>query len=313
MTPLVLITGFLGTGKTTLLQRLAEKHANDKLVYLVNEFSPEDVDGLDLENSSRNVVSVPGGSIFCKCVSGQFLHELSTIPRRFDLPGSPVAAVIIEASGIADPRVIREMFAESRLDRLYDLSRVICVVDPISFPKLLKTLPNVKGQVESADTVVLNKTDRADSQMVAEVTEQILELNPEVIVEPCQWANVDLDILNKRDLKAEVKGDYAECMDANYEHLAVELYGAVDAQWFEEQINRFADSLYRVKGNIPSNEVDGQCYHVDYSKAGISWRPMPGKAADISKRLVFIMQGNATSDLMPFAESLGEVIIKSAS
>ena len=64
MIPLSLVTGFLGCGKTTLLQRLIEGNQRRILVYIVNEFAEADVDGRLLELGEDQVVSIPGGSIF---------------------------------------------------------------------------------------------------------------------------------------------------------------------------------------------------------------------------------------------------------
>ena len=121
MIPLSLVTGFLGGGKTTLLQRLIERNQGRRLAYIVNEFAEADVDGQLLELGEDQVVSIPGGSIFCRCLSGEFLRILQEIPGRFDTPDSPLEGVVIEASGIADPKVTESMLEETRLDRVYEL------------------------------------------------------------------------------------------------------------------------------------------------------------------------------------------------
>jgi G3E family GTPase len=159
MIPLVLITGFLGSGKTTLLKRIASQEGDLKLVYLVNEFSPEDVDAKLLDGEGVEAVTIAGGSIFCQCRVTDFIQHLETIPERFGTDRAPVEGVVVEASGIADPLVIHKMLAETRLDETYDLGAVVTVVDPKSFLKLIHTLPNILTQVEAADRVILNKID----------------------------------------------------------------------------------------------------------------------------------------------------------
>ena len=82
MIALSLVTGFLGSGKTTYLRRLVEQYRGRRLVFLVNEFSPVDVDGPVLRSAEDDVVSLPGGSIFCTCLVTQFVHTLERIPWR---------------------------------------------------------------------------------------------------------------------------------------------------------------------------------------------------------------------------------------
>jgi G3E family GTPase len=81
--PLSLVTGFLGGGKTTLLQRLIEQSDGRRLAYIVNELADADVDGQLLALGEEKIVSIPGGSIFCRCLSGEFLRILESLPARF--------------------------------------------------------------------------------------------------------------------------------------------------------------------------------------------------------------------------------------
>ena len=116
MIPLILVTGFLGSGKTTLLKRIASQAAGAKIVYLVNEFSFQNVDGELLEQEGVEAVVIPGGSIFCHCLVTDFIGHLSSVPARFGTAENPVEAVVVEASGIANPRVIQQMLSETRFD-----------------------------------------------------------------------------------------------------------------------------------------------------------------------------------------------------
>ena len=105
MTALSLVTGFLGSGKTTYLRRLVNQYRDRRLVFLVNEFSPVDIDGPLLGSVEDDVLSLPGGSIFCTCLVTEFISTLKSIPERFGRE-APVEGVIIEASGIANPKVV---------------------------------------------------------------------------------------------------------------------------------------------------------------------------------------------------------------
>ncbi|MEW6236392.1 MAG: GTP-binding protein, partial [Candidatus Omnitrophota bacterium] len=158
MIPVCLATGFLGSGKTTLLQRIADQRRQQRLVYIVNEFASIDIDGQRLHLPEGQMIAIPGGSIFCRCLTGEFIRVLRSVADRIGEDGS-VEGVIIEASGISDPGVIRQMLHETKLDGVYSLRRIISVADPQNLLKLIHTLPNIVKQIQVSDQVLLNKTD----------------------------------------------------------------------------------------------------------------------------------------------------------
>jgi len=125
--PLSLVTGFLGSGKTSLLQHVLATRGERRLAFVVNEFGAVDVDGRLLDVPAGSVVSVAGGSIFCRCKVGEFLD---TLPRLVEDADETLDGVLVEASGIADPRVAWRMFEETGLDARFELRSVLAVVDP---------------------------------------------------------------------------------------------------------------------------------------------------------------------------------------
>ena len=88
---------------------------------------------------------------------------------RFEDPERPLEGVVIEASGIADPKVTVKMLEETRLDGVYELRTVVSVIDPGTFLKLIHTLPNVIAQVEACDVALVNKTDLHDEAALRRV------------------------------------------------------------------------------------------------------------------------------------------------
>ena len=216
MIPITLITGFLGCGKTTLLKKIIEKNHNRKFVYLVNEFSPADVDSALINNEAPDTVTIPGGSIFCKCLVTQFISQLKQIPERFSTDDQPVEKVIIEASGIANPKVIRKMLKETRLDDTYRLQSVIAVIDPLSFSKLLHTLPNIRSQIEAADLVIINKTDLVSQTQTNQTEAAVHDINSNLKIMKTSYCNMKADILQNISSSSDVSGEYAKCSDPHY-------------------------------------------------------------------------------------------------
>jgi len=177
--PIWLVVGFLGAGKTTLLRRLVHATLGRRLVYVVNEFSAVDVDAGLIEREGGVAIGVPGGSIFCHCLITEFVDVLRRIidgvPGRDGVVFQP-EGVVIEASGMADPRSMRRLLVESGLDHLFHVAGVTAVVDPGTLMKLLLVLPNIRGQVESADLVLLNKSDLHLPEAIEKVQNKIRSL-----------------------------------------------------------------------------------------------------------------------------------------
>lgn len=266
MIPICLVTGFLGSGKTTLLRRIVDRHRDEKIVYLVNEFSPQDIDGALLADAEEDVVTIPGGSIFCRCLVTEFLGHLQRIPERFHHEDDPVAGVVIEASGVADPRVIEQMLRETGLDAVYGLASIISVVDPKSLPRLVHTLPNIRAQVEAADVVLINKIDLFAPAEV-DATEQIVrEINPAAAVMRTVRCGVDLELFASARVRG-LEGDYALCTDPNYARFAIALTEPVDADALRRELEAVADEVYRAKGFVPTH--DGPVY-LDMSAAALT-------------------------------------------
>lgn len=275
MLPITLVTGFLGTGKTTLLKKIVARSRDRKIVYLVNEFSPKDVDSAMVAADNPNVVSIPGGSIFCKCLVAEFIGQLKKVAAEWgDADG-----VVIEASGMANPKVIEQMLAETRLDTMFRLANIISVLDPNSFLKLRHTLPNIIAQIEAADIVVINKIDCNPAEKIAATAEAVTRINPRARQVRAVRCDFELELFPDRET-CGLCGEYGKCRDPNYATFTTET--AYDGDVLEKFITAHADDIYRVKGTLA-----GECF--DYSTSGFTRVPQPGATPS----LVWIVKGTA--------------------
>jgi len=304
--PLSLVTGFLGGGKTTLLQRLIERNQGRRLAYVVNEFAEADVDGQLLDLGEDQVVCLPGGSIFCRCLSGEFIRILQTLPDRFEDLGWPLDGVIIEASGIADPKVIVKMLAEHGLDRVYELQTVACVTDPATFMKLIHTLPNVIAQVEACDVALVNKMDLHDEAALRRVEQEIERINPQAKIVRTTYCRSEIDIL-AGPARRPLEGEYALCRDPNYESVTVPLETPLDPERLLAELHRIRDEVHRVKGFVRVS--DGMLY-VEVAAGRLSKREVAASIGPVNQpegreagRLVFIFDPRA-------GESVAGVVAK---
>ena len=289
MIPVCLVTGFLGSGKTTLLQRIVETNRHRRIVYIVNEFSTADVDGKRLALPEGGMVSIPGGSIFCRCLAGEFVRALQEASKVFEPGAEKPEGVVIEASGIADPNVASRMFRETMLDRIYELRSVISVVDPGSFQKLIHTLPNIVRQVEGSNLILINKSDVYSDELLQEMESRVREIQPRAVVMRTEFCRMDFDPFQAAG-RVETQGEYALCADPNYAQTAVRVRNPVDWAGVRDAIDLLGDDVYRVKGAV---RTAAELKSVDYSSSGWREDALPDTGKPYPPELVFIVRGDA--------------------
>jgi len=161
-TPVHLVTGFLGSGKTTLIGALLRDPALRDTAVIVNERGAVGLDHALLEMANDDVVLLPQGCLCC-ALSGTLEATLEGLDARRisgDVPG--FARVVIEASGAADPLpILRSLLDRPMLLRGYAAGRVIATVDAVVGQATLARHAEAARQVALADRLVITKTDLA--------------------------------------------------------------------------------------------------------------------------------------------------------
>jgi len=187
-TPVVVVTGFLGSGKTTLVNRLVSR-LPDSLV-VVNEFGEVPVDHALIENSVEKAIALPNGCLCCH-VRGDLEETLMGAAmrrRRGEIAGFD--RVIVETSGLADPGpVAQTLYSDHALARDFKLGPIVTVVDVFDVQSRKVSADIARAQIAAADVVVLSKVDRAGD--FSRVEAQIRALNPAVECIPAQHGIVD--------------------------------------------------------------------------------------------------------------------------
>lgn len=253
--PLCIVVGFLGSGKTTFLRHLIKTQAHQRVLYIVNEYSSEDVDGAVLKQHYKDVMSLTGGSVFCKCLAGQFIGTLKSLAERFTF--SNCDGIVVEASGIANPESVGRMLFDSGLDSHYFVSTVIAVIDPGMFPVLLEKFPNVKSQIYAADIIILNKCDVYEEEQITKAEGIARIINSQAVFYRAIRCEVSLCIFNKQP-RSKSDGEYAGERDPRFFTIAVYPDEHVDVEKFCRVLQSYNGILYRAKGFLAT--VDGSVY-----------------------------------------------------
>lgn len=273
--PLTLVTGFLGSGKTTLLRNLALRYEQHKIAYAVNEWASVTIDSHLLGETALPVSALPGGSIFCTCLSGDFVLELVSLLARHDEPGSPLEAVVVEASGVANPGAIQSLLADTNLDRVYRLAKVVSVIDPGTFETLLETLPNITAQVAASDEVLINKADLYDETRLVRVEEAVRRIQPGVRLRRTVRCDAEVDVLDQASAQV-VGGQLVDCADPAFVATCLRVENDVDLAALETLLCELGAAIYRAKGFL---RVAGRMHYVDSTCGTVNVLPAPAAAA----------------------------------
>ncbi len=152
--PLTVLSGFLGSGKTTLVNRLLNDPGGRRITVLVNDFGSLDIDASLIRSQSADTISLANGCACCT-VAGDLTRALVAIAQASETPD----AILLEASGAADPRGIAQI---ALANPALSLAGVVTMIDAENFLTHLaesEVGALMRAQIEAADILALNKMD----------------------------------------------------------------------------------------------------------------------------------------------------------
>jgi G3E family GTPase len=257
--PVNIISGFLGSGKTTAIIRLLNEKTNDEQwAVIINEFGKVTIDGQTLRSSTEagNVFEVSGGCICCSA-KGYFQENLEKI-----LKNGNYTRIIIEPSGIGGIDIVSEIV--KAIPQL-QLMPVICLVDLTAIENSkLRSFPVYRNQISKADLIVFSKSD-----LIIEASEKKRLIGKFKTIFPVKESyfiaseNISLDSLLKNDFGLKKENDpylnlmYAnpDTSDDNYQ----QKYYKFDTETIFDpvKLNHFFENqpqIIRAKGHIKTNK-----------------------------------------------------------
>jgi G3E family GTPase len=173
--PFTILTGFLGAGKTTTLNRMLAAPHGRRIAVLVNELGRIAIDSRLIVHRGGDVLELAGGCVCCKLdVKSDLWDGIAEVVRR-----TKPEQVVLETTGIAEPDAILdglERVPEAVRGRIAPAG-VVCVVDAEAGAAQLDRRDEARAQVAAADRVLLRKLDRASAAQLAATRARIGELN----------------------------------------------------------------------------------------------------------------------------------------
>lgn len=162
MIPVSVVTGFLGSGKTTLIGRVLRTPGFARTAVIVNEFGEIGLDHDLIASSDETLLALTTGCLCC-AVRGDLVETLIDLMLRRDAGDIAFDRVLIETSGLADPApILHALMTDRGVSAVYRIDSVVTVVDAVHGGTTLDRHIEARRQVALADRLVLSKTDLAD-------------------------------------------------------------------------------------------------------------------------------------------------------
>lgn len=229
--PVTLLVGFLGSGKTTLANRILTEHHDQRIAVIVNEFGDVGIDGRLIVGVEDNVIELSNGCLCCT-VQGDLADTLRQLleRRRQTVDAQPFERIVIEASGLASPGpVLQGMLVDPSLNAHVRVDGVITMAHAKHIVQQLADHPEASEQVAYADHIILNHCDQCEGNALAAAEAALHACNPHANLERTTRAEVDVvRVLNQQTWdSARVKAALANgawCDDHAHEHAHAHLH-----------------------------------------------------------------------------------------
>ncbi len=264
--PFILVTGFLGSGKTTFLLNLIRKYNRQyKIAVIQNEFAPGNIDGSNIRSEFENIemLEINNGSVFCLCLLSDFIEKAG----NFIAEHQP-DVIVLEASGLSDPLAIAEILQQEPLSRYVYLSKIWTLVDAVNFEKLARFQTTIQNQVRIAHEVIINKVD-LNSNAIDSIEAMVKKINPQAVIHQSMFANAEISIT--MDTIPESGANKQQAPPGTRPDIQVAVYKSsrvLDNPEMERLVQMMVDTeVIRAKGYLKVSNSTLLAFQYSYGKA----------------------------------------------
>jgi G3E family GTPase len=281
-----IITGFLGSGKTTVLNSLLNQFEERNNFIIENEIGQVNIDKKLVSGNIEKVFEITNGCLCCN-LDTELYDALDQIARMEHKPDN----LFIETTGIADAGNLSAIFREDFVREVFDLKKIICMVDVEVIEDFLAKTPEAGRQIVASDLVVLNKTDAILPQYLEKVLDVVKRLNPYAhnVLSPDGY--LDKQTLQQPNVSRPMFSlDIAKPSDDPHDITTVlyETKGAFDIEKLEILLRTslyiYYRDVYRIKGYVRNSK--GEVYLLQ--SAGKTLSIIPTDESTETSYLVFI-------------------------
>ncbi len=214
--PVIVVTGFLGAGKTTLVKHFLQSEAGRGTALIVNEFGEAGIDDALLRASADETRLLGNGCLCCNVRSDLQVALRRLISERERGLAPHFRQIVIETSGLADPGPILTSFATDRaLGGECHVETVIAVADVVTGLDALERFPEARRQAILADTLVVTKADLGSSDRYEALIARLRSLNPRAGIVTAEHGAVPSALFESGERSSSFPGDAAEAQHSD--------------------------------------------------------------------------------------------------
>lgn len=296
--PVIVVTGFLGAGKTTFINQYLSANRSDDTAIIVNEFGEIGLDHLIIETASDDIILMENGCLCC-AASGDLEKALMTLfekRERSELPR--YSRVIIETSGLANPEpVISELISDTLKLSPYRYRGMVSILDAETFLDSYSEYSEARLQLIHSDKVLINKSVNVSDETVNLIQDEVLKTKGEAapVLDRCEFAEALIldaidDWRDERVIGLNDNGSSEQTHRDNIFSLSRQTYKAIDhaslVSFSNDLVGKFPEELLRVKIIVPDSAGEG--YALIQAVRG-RWFPQTVIACNDSRRKASIV------------------------
>jgi len=299
--PLTVITGFLGSGKTTIVREFLRRPGGRNTAVIINEFGEIGIDHDLIESSREDLISLSTGCLCC-AMQGDLantVRRLMAVAASGQVPGFD--RILLETSGMADPTpVLQTAIVDAYLLKTVEIANVVVTVDALNGPTVLRDYDEARRQVALGDRVLITKSDldagdgeaavhavcayRPDVRLGKSIRGDI---DPELLFEPVGERTTWPSVISEPDGHAHVHD--AAVMTVSL-RVDAPLHAVTLTLFLQALAENCGPDLLRIKGIVAIRESPGTpavVHGVQHVFHPVEWLDQ-WPSADRSSRLVLI-------------------------
>ncbi len=267
MIPFFIVTGWLGSGKTSLLKNLLTEYGREKRIAVIqNEFAPSGIDGIDLKNSVEDfkLVEINNGSVFCVCQLSNFTNLLEKLSTEYE-----PEVIFLESSGLADPVSVAQILNAYGIKDKVILRSIVTMIDAVNFPDTFRIMPRFKHQVLVADKLVVNKTDIAGENYEEDVLKVLKQWNPYADITETAFGRIDFNELMNNGTPLTDKQEFLKMKAGNKPDNGLSVLRMHDKptkEGLKEFIEEILPTSQRIKGFVNTAEGETIAVQATYGR-----------------------------------------------
>jgi G3E family GTPase len=300
-----LISGFLGSGKTTFLKQLLEQNNGKKIGVIVNEFGNIGIDGTVLKKKQLEIVEINNGSIFCSCLKDNFVKTLVAFLEL------PIDILFIEASGMADPSSMKLLLGQlnallenkPEIIRQYKYEGSICLIDAARFLEFCEIFQPTTNQVRKSSLVIVNKVDEVAEERIEKIHTRISELNNHAFIYNTTFGRIPIDMIeNKVSPDGIFEGETTNTIMNRPKSYVLQLNEKYDLDSMKQFSLEMSENVLRFKGFFVT--TSGNIAHADCVGDYIKINILTNEEIEVENLHKIVMIGNSGID---FKENIKKV------